>query len=58
MTIPRLLATFTKDLSNISATSLQREINSSFWQVFFLLLLLEILFASKGFTAFQNFFYQ
>ena len=58
ITIPRLLTMFTKNVLNISATSLLREIISSFWVGVILLRLLEILFARKCFTAFQKFYYQ
>ena len=55
ITMPRLLRTFTKTVLNISATSLLREIVSSFWVSVILLRLLELSFARKGFTVFQNF---
>ena len=55
ITIPRLLTTFTKNVLNISATFLLREIISSFWVSAILLRLIEILFARKGFTVFQKF---
>ena len=42
-----------KNMLNISAISLLREIISSFWVSVILLRLLEILFARKGFIAFQ-----
>ena len=54
ITTPRLLTTFTKNVLNISATSLLREIISSFWVSVILLRLLEILFARKGFTVFKK----
>ena len=54
ITIPALLTAFTKNVLNISATSLLQEIISSFWVSVILLRLLEILFARKGFTVFQN----
>ena len=51
----RLLTTFTKNILNILATSLLREIILSFWVSVILLRLLEILFARKGFAVFQKF---
>ena len=50
----RLLTTFTKNILNILAKSLLREIILSFWVSVILLRLLEILFARKGFTVFQK----
>ena len=52
--ILKLLTTITRNVSNISAASLLREITSSFWVSVILLRSIEILFARKGFTAFEN----
>ena len=55
ITTPRLLTAFTKNVLNTSARSLLRETVSSFWVSVILLRLLELLFARKCFTVFQNF---
>ena len=44
-----MITTITRNVSNISAASLLREIISSFWVSVILLRSLEILFARKGF---------
>ena len=44
-----MITTITRNVSNISAASLLREIISSFWVSVSLLRSLEILFARKGF---------